>query len=116
MLGPISSIALPASQMSLRPVSAVVTVFFMGGALAMPTALQLRLMDVSMHAQTLGAALNHSAFNIANALGAAVGGAVIAAGLGLAAPMWAAVALSLAGIVIFAAALAVERRSAARTA
>jgi DHA1 family inner membrane transport protein len=45
-------------------------------------ALQARLMDVAEDAQTLAAALNHSAFNIANALGAWLGGSVIALGLG----------------------------------
>jgi DHA1 family inner membrane transport protein len=67
-------------------------------------------MDVSSDAQTLGAALNHSAFNVANALGAWLGGAVLSAGLGLAAPMWVAAGLSLAGLAIYAAALAFERR------
>ena len=45
--------------------------------------LQLRLMAVAGEAQTLGAAMNHSSLNIGNALGAWVGGLVIAAGLGL---------------------------------
>jgi MFS transporter, DHA1 family, inner membrane transport protein len=39
----------------------------LGGALG--TVLQTRLMDVAGDAQTLAAALNHSAFNVANALG-----------------------------------------------
>ena len=34
----------------------------------------------------LGASLHHAAFNVANALGALLGGMVISAGLGLAAP------------------------------
>ena len=45
--------------------------------------LQLRLMVVAGDAQTLGAALNHASLNVANALGAWLGGVVIAAGLGL---------------------------------
>ena len=48
--------------------------------------LQLRLMDVAGDAQTLGAAMNHASLNIANALGAWLGGLVIAAGLGPARP------------------------------
>ena len=44
--------------------------------------LQLRLMDVAGDAQTLGAALNHASLNVANALGAWLGGLVIAAGWG----------------------------------
>ena len=42
--------------------------------------LQLRLMQVAGSAQTLAAASNHAALNLANALGAWVGGVVIAAG------------------------------------
>ena len=38
--------------------------------------------------QSIAAALNHSALNIGNATGAALGGAVIAAGLGFVAPVW----------------------------
>ena len=48
--------------------------------------LQLRLMETAGEAQMLGAALNHSALNLANALGAWLGGLVIAAGLGYRAP------------------------------
>ena len=82
---------------SLHPVTAIATVFLLGRGLVLPTGLQMRLMDVSRDAQTLGAALNHSAFNVANALGAWLGGLVLAAGLGLTAPMWVAVGLTLAG-------------------
>ncbi len=42
--------------------------------------LQLRLMLVAGDAEILGAAANHSSLNIANALGAWLGGAVVAAG------------------------------------
>jgi DHA1 family inner membrane transport protein len=52
----------------------------MGGALG--TVLQTRLMDVAEDAQALAAALNHSAFNTANALGPLLGGLAIDAGLG----------------------------------
>jgi hypothetical protein len=38
---------------------------------------------------------------------------VLAAGLGLTAPMWVAVALSAAGLVIFVSALGLERRASA---
>jgi MFS transporter, DHA1 family, inner membrane transport protein len=56
----------------------------LGGALA--TVLQTRLMDVAGDSQALAAALNHSAFNIANALGPWLGGLTIAAGFGLVSP------------------------------
>ena len=49
-------------------------------------ALQLRLMAVAEEAQTMGAAMNHAALNVANALGAWLGGLVIAAGWGYRAP------------------------------
>ncbi|TZG28985.1 MFS transporter [Sphingomonas montanisoli] len=60
-----------------------VNMFFMGfAALSIGPALQTRLMDVAQDAQALAAALNHSAFNFANALGAWLGGVAIAAGMG----------------------------------
>jgi DHA1 family inner membrane transport protein len=95
---------------SASPVLGPITVFFLGMSMILPTGLQMRLMDVAGDAQTLGAALNHSAFNVANALGAWLGGIVLAAGLGLTAPMVVAVALSLAGLAIFMVSLALERR------
>ena len=82
-------------------------------ALILATGLQMRLMDVSADAQTLGAALNHSAFNMANALGAWLGGVVLGRRPGLTAPMWVAVALTLAGMAIYALSRALDRRTAA---
>lgn len=78
--------------------------------------LQLRLMDVAGDAQTLGAAMNHASLNIANALGAWLGGVVIAAGWGLRAPALVGVLLSLAGIAILlvSARLHVRERDAVR--
>ena len=64
--------------------------------------LQLRLMDVAGEAQTLGAAMNHASLNVANALGAWLGGLVIAAGYGFRAPALVGVGLSLAGFVVLA--------------
>ncbi|HYH72018.1 MAG TPA: MFS transporter [Nocardioides sp.] len=62
--------------------------------------LQLRLMDVAGDAQTLGAAMNHASLNVANALGAWLGGVVIAAGWGLRAPALVGLALSLGGVAV----------------
>jgi DHA1 family inner membrane transport protein len=62
--------------------------------------LQLRLMDVAGEAQTLGAAMNHASLNVANALGAWLGGLVIAAGYGYRAPALVGVALSVAGLLV----------------
>ena len=56
--------------------------FLVGSATALASATQTRLMDVAGKAQTMAAALNHSSFNTGNALGALLGGLVIAAGWG----------------------------------
>lgn len=97
------------------PWAAVPLTFLVGvSATAMVPALQTRLMDVAENAQTLAAALNHSALNIANALGAWLGGVVIAAGFGYRAPSVLGAGLAVAGIVVLGLALAVARRTAAR--
>ena len=72
----------------------------MFGSVLVP-ALQVRLMDTAGEAQTLAAALNHSALNFANAGGAALGGAVIAHGFGYSAPALAGAALSVVALGIF---------------
>ncbi|MGY1781470.1 MFS transporter [Geodermatophilus sp. SYSU D01036] len=72
--------------------------------------LQLRLMEVAGEAQMLGAALNHSALNAANALGAWLGGVVIAAGYGYTAPSLVGVGLAVLGLVALAGSAALRRR------
>src|SRR5690606_15312212 len=63
-------------------------VLLVGTGVALGPALQIRLMDVAGEAQTLAAALNHSAFNLANALGAWLGGITISMGLGWESTGW----------------------------
>jgi DHA1 family inner membrane transport protein len=75
--------------------------------------LQMRLMSVAGDAQMLGAALNHSALNAANALGAWVGGAVIAAGLGYRAPSAVGALLALGGLAFLTASAVLRRRETA---
>ncbi|MEE1609748.1 MFS transporter [Microvirga sp. CF3016] len=87
-------------------------VFLVGCSVAIGPALQTRLMDVAADAQTLAAALNHSAFNIANALGAWLGGLAIAAGYGFASTGWVGAALAVAGLAVFGLSLASDQRSA----
>ncbi|GAB3770567.1 DHA1 family inner membrane transport protein [Nocardioides ginsengisegetis] len=72
--------------------------------------LQLRLMDVAGEAQTLGAAMNHASLNVANALGAWLGGLVIAGGYGYRAPALVGVALSVGGLVVILASAALHSR------
>jgi MFS transporter, DHA1 family, inner membrane transport protein len=82
----------------------------LGGALG--TVLQTRLMDVAGDAQALAAALNHSAFNTANALGPWLGGLAIAAGYGWTSTGLVGCGLALGGLVIWAVSFATSRRAA----
>jgi DHA1 family inner membrane transport protein len=88
-------------------------VFLVGCSFAAGPAAQTRLMDVAADAQTLAAASNHSAFNIANALGAWLGGLVIAWGYGYAATGYVGAALSAAGLVVFAISVSIDKRAKA---
>ena len=67
--------------------TALLFVFLVGaiGSSLIPS-LQIRLMDVSPDAPSLASSMNHAALNTANALGAFLGGAVIAFGWGYTAP------------------------------
>jgi DHA1 family inner membrane transport protein len=73
--------------------------------------LQLRLMAVAGEAQTLGAAMNHSSLNVGNALGAWVGGLVIAAGWGYRAPSLVGAGLALLGLGVLLISARVDRRT-----
>jgi DHA1 family inner membrane transport protein len=99
------------SLTAANPVMLAACVFLTGCGFAAGPALQTRLMDVAADAQTLAAASNHSAFNIANALGAWLGGLVIAWGYGYASTGYVGAFLSFLGIFVFAASLRLERRS-----
>ncbi|WP_462379053.1 MFS transporter [Pseudomonas sp. Marseille-QA0892] len=72
-----------------------------GTMVALSPALQTRLMDVAADAQTLAAASNHAAFNIANALGPWLGGLAITAGLGWTSTGYVGSATALIGLAIF---------------
>ncbi|MGO1599116.1 MAG: MFS transporter [Brachybacterium sp.] len=82
----------------------------------MGPSLQLFLLDASPDAPSLAAALHHSALNIGNSLGAALGAAVLAAGWGLLAPSWTGVVLAVLGLGIAGWSYAVHRREQARRA
>lgn len=85
-------------------------VFAIGLGGAFGSVLQTRLMDVAGNAQSLAAALNHAAFNVANALGPWLGGLAIAAGFGFASTGLVGCALALGGLVMWAVSLAVPVR------
>jgi DHA1 family inner membrane transport protein len=80
----------------------MLSVFAIGLGGALGPILQTRLMDVAGKAQTLAAALNHSAFNVANALGPFLGGIAIAHGFGLPSTGLVGCGLALSGLLIWA--------------
>lgn len=91
-----------------------IVVFLIGTSGGLGAMLQTRLMDVAGEAQTLAAALNHSAFNTANALGPWLGGLAIAAGNGWTSTGWVGTALALGGFLIWIVALLDDRTQTAR--
>ncbi len=92
------------------PVGLFIGVFLVGGAsAALSPTIQARLMDVARDSQSIAAALNHSALNIGNSLGALFGGLAIAAGLGYVAPVWIGLVLTLVGVVLALGSFALDR-------
>jgi DHA1 family inner membrane transport protein len=82
------------------------------GSLMIP-ALQTRLIVVAHEGPSLAATMNHSALNLANALGAFLGGLVIAAGYGYTAPALVGAGLAAAGIGVLGVAVLIGRRQQA---
>jgi DHA1 family inner membrane transport protein len=83
------------------PLLAAATLFMIGATgMACVPIIQTRIMDVARGAPTLAAAANHSAFNLANAGGAFLGGRVIAAGFGWTSPNWVGAALAAMGLAL----------------
>lgn len=95
-----------------HPVTAIVGLFLVGttGSALVP-GLQTRLMRYAGRGQTLAASLNHSALNAANALGAWLGGVVIALGFGYTSPALAGAMLAAVGLAILVAAVVAARRA-----
>ena len=84
-----------------NPVGLFVSAFLVGTtALFIAPPLQAQLILAAPGAQLMGAAVNQSAMNVANAAGAAIGGAVIGAGFGYLSAAWAGVALTLTGLCL----------------
>ena len=98
------------SLTAAHPLMLCTSTFLIGCTFAAGPAIQTRLMDVAADGQTLAAASMHSAFNVANALGAWLGGLVIAQGWGYAATGYVGAVLSLLGLVVFATSVLLERR------
>ncbi|AIK96876.1 MFS transporter [Candidatus Paracaedibacter acanthamoebae] len=87
-----------------------IVIFMIGTGGGLGTVLQTRLMDVAGDAQTLAAALNHSAFNFANALGPFLGGLAIHAGYGFPSTGWVGCGLALGGFIFWCFAMRDEVR------
>jgi DHA1 family inner membrane transport protein len=111
-----------AVTLALYPVAAArigtvtLDVMAIGFCGALATVLQTRLMDVAGEAQSLAAALNHSAFNVANALGPWLGGLAIAAGFGWTSTGWVGCGLALGGFAAWVVAVISDRTPDAVTA
>ena len=96
--------------------SILVAIFLVGCGAGLVAPIQTRLMDVAGDAQTMAAALNHSAFNVANAIGPALGGLALAAGYGWASTGWVGVLLAFSGLLVWSLAFYDQRRTAAASA
>jgi DHA1 family inner membrane transport protein len=109
--GAVSAVALAFFGLFVHlPAAAVLGVLWIGimGSV-FSTALQMRLLREAKDAPSLTAAMNHAAFNLANALGAFLGGAVISAGWGYRAPAWVGVGLAVAGLLLLGQAVRMHR-------
>ncbi|RNG20343.1 MFS transporter [Streptomyces botrytidirepellens] len=95
-----------------------VAAVFLIGALGFATVppLQKRVLDHAHGAPTLASAVNIGAFNLGNALSAWLGGLVISAGLGYAAPNAVGAALAAAALVLALVSRRLELRPASRVA
>jgi len=82
-------------------VPGLVVTFLIGTTSVLLPSLQIRLMDVANDSQTLAAAMNHSALNIANAMGAYLGGLAISFGFGWVSTAYVGVMLGVAGIIVY---------------
>ena len=97
------------SLTAANPYMLCLCVFFTGCTFAPGPAVQTRLMDVAAEGQALAAASMHSAFNVANALGAWLGGLVVTLGYGYPATGYVGMFLGLIGLAIFAVSWRMEK-------
>jgi DHA1 family inner membrane transport protein len=95
----ISLATFPFAAGNVWTISAVILAIGFFGSLG--AVLQTRLMDVAQEAQTLAAALNHSAFNAANALGPWLAGIAITMGYGFPSAGFVGATLAIAGLALW---------------
>ena len=99
LLGMIAASLLYAAVMG-QWIAMILVVMVLGLTAGLVIPLQMRLMDVAGEGQTLAAALNHAAFNAANALGPWLAGMALAAGHGFGATGIVGAGLGVAGVVV----------------
>ncbi len=92
-----------------------INVFMIGASGGLATVVNSRLLAVAVGAEGLAAALNQSAFNIANAVGPWLGGIAITSGLGWSAVGWVGMLLILGGFGIYLASVAEEYRTSGKS-
>ena len=97
------------------PVAAVVVLVLFGTlAFSLGPVVQNRVIEAArVPGGSLVSAANQAAFNMANALGAALGAAALSAGLGYTAPIWVGASMALLGAGIAVVAMRSERRDRA---
>ncbi len=98
------------------PVGLFISTFIVGFWFsALTPAVQTRFIRMAREAELMGSAITHAAFNVGNALGAWIGGLVIAAGFGYLAPGWAGIALAAAGLILAIISFTISRRDRLRS-
>lgn len=99
-LASLTAILVAFAMLMSHPGPTVVLVFLWGiASFALVPPLQVRVMTAAADAPNLASAVNIGAFNLGNAFGAALGGAVIAAGFGYPAVALAGAAAAVVGLI-----------------
>ena len=117
LLGTAGALAVLALVARTAVAAVVVLVLFGTLAFALGPVVQNRVIEAArVPGGSLVSAANQAAFNLANALGAALGAAALSAGFGYTAPIWVGAALALVGTGIAVLAVRSERRDRAELA
>lgn len=91
------------SKVAVHPLATLALILLIGAlSFSIIAPIQLAMIQASEGAETMGSAINQSAFNMGNALGAYLGGLPVAMGLGVASANWVGAGLACAGSVIAA--------------
>jgi DHA1 family inner membrane transport protein len=113
----LTSLTLTAFALLARTPAAAVVLLVLFGAVsfAMGPVVQNGVIEAArVRGGSLVSAANQAAFNVANAIGAALGALVLSLGLGYTAPIWVGAALALVGCVLALAVRRGDRRESAR--